>query len=302
MGRISKTFASFLILSVGMSCLSLLAVKPVNAETTIHKVYQTFELNQGVYSEVAIFDLLVGDHIEGSVSVDNLGPYPLGPMALAMHHSGTSYEVIDVYVDDPNWRSLNGNTSLSLTPSNNSANFSLTAHEQGLYRMWAYSGAMDYLQNAKNPLMTLSYEWTGTPMNTNILSPSRQIYTQSNISLTFTINRAIDWAVYNLDETNNVTLWDSHNGNPETANTTLTGLSTGVHSLTLYANDSWGNMDSKTVTFTIENPQTGIFASDVIIAVIVVPVLTAGLILGLLLYRRHRKTVNLGLNGVGCVF
>lgn len=117
--------------------------------------------------------------------------------------------------------------------------------------------------------------------------PSNQVYTQSNISLIFTVNRAIDWAVYNLDETSNVTLWDSHNGNPETANTTLTGLSAGTHSLTLYANDSWGNLDSKTVTFTVEQPETVTFGSAVIIAVIAVPIVIVCLFL--LLYRRHQK-------------
>lgn len=108
---VSKGFAVFLILIMTISNLSLLMVKPASAQPTVHKVSQTFELTQGATSGVAIFDLLIGDHIEGSVSVSNLGPYPLGPLAIAMHHSGTSYQVVDVSVNDPNWHSLNGNTS-----------------------------------------------------------------------------------------------------------------------------------------------------------------------------------------------
>jgi hypothetical protein len=286
---VSKGFAVFLILIMTISNLSLLMVKPASAQPTVHKVSQTFELTQGATSGVAIFDLLIGDHIEGSVSVSNLGPYPLGPLALAMHHSGTSYEVVDVSVSDPNWHSLNGNTSFFMTPIENSFNFSFTAQEQGLYRMWAFSGAMDYLQNAKNPVMTLSYEWTGTPMKVNILSPLSQAYEKSNVSLIYAINRPMDWAGYSLDGAKDVTLWRYGYPSP---NTTLTGLAIGVHSLTIYTNDSWGNIDSKTVTFTIEKPQTEIFGSTIIIAVIAVPAVIVCLILGLLLYRMHRKTIS----------
>lgn len=294
MGRISRTCALLLTLLVATSFLTLLTTKTASAQITGRIFAQTFELTQGAYSGIAIFDLQIGDQIRGSVSVENLGPYPLGPLALALGGSGTSYEVVDIYIDDPNWHSLNGNTSFSLTPSNNSANFSFTAQEQGLYRMWAFSGALDYLENAKNPLMTLSYGWTGTPMNANILSPLNQIYTEANTSLAFTVNRPIDWAAYSLNGAKNVTLWDSHNGNPETANTTLTDLATGTHSLTLYVNDSWGNMNVKTVTFTVEKPQIEMIGSTNIITILAVSVALVCIIAFLLLFRRHRKTVILG--------
>jgi hypothetical protein len=280
MGITSKTFALLLTLIITMPCLTLLAVQPTNGQTTVHKVTKTLEIGQGVYSGIADFDLQIGDHIEGSILVENLGPYPLGPLAVAIGGSGTSYEVVDIYIDDPNWHSLNGTTSFSLTPSNNSYNFGFTAQENGLYRMWAFSGAMDYLRDAKNPVITLSYELTGNPIKVDILSPSSQICDQSTVLLTFTTNRPMAWAVYSLDGANNVTLWDT--GYPS-ANTTLTGLPYGEHSLTLYASDSWENIDSQTVSFTVENSKT-VFLIAIAVLVLVVAVAS------IFIYRRYRKT------------
>ena len=40
-----------------------------------------------------------------------------------------------------------------------------------------------------------------------------------------------------------------------TSNITLTGLSSGSHSITVYANDTYGNMASETVTFTVAKPE-----------------------------------------------
>jgi len=261
---------------------SLTIIDSASAQSTPQRFSKTFELNQGVYSGIVEFNLQAGDHIEGSISVANLGPYQ------RLFGSGTSYEVVDVWVIPPNEGPPNGNAilSLSATPSNNTFNFNFTAQEQGTYQMCTFSGAMDYLQNAKNPVVTLNYEWTGNPMKIHILSPSNKVYTESNISLTYTINKHSDWAGYSLDGAANVTLWDSHNGNPETANTTLTALPIGVHSLTLYTNDSWGYMNSNTVTFTLEEPIN--FWSTItitIIALIIVPLVTIWLVF----YRKRKN-------------
>ena len=274
------TFTSFSVLFFLIFMVSPLV-------STVNGYSQTFELNQGVYSGIANFDLQIGDHIEGYFSVSNLGPYQ------RLFGSGTSYEVVDVWIIDPNGHPPNGNSILSFnaTPSKNTFNFNFTAQEQGTYQMWTFSGAMDYLQNAKNPVMTLNYEWTGTPMKVNILSPLSQIYSESNISLTYTINRPSDWAGYSLDRAKNVTLWHSYGGNPDTPNATLTGLAIGVHSLTLYTNDSWGNMDSKTVTFTVESENRLFGSTNTIIVVAIIATIVC-VIIGILLHRRHRKPIS----------
>jgi hypothetical protein len=110
---------------------------------------QTFELGQGVYTGITAFNLQVGDHVEGSFSVSNLGPYE------RLFGSGTSYEVVDLWCKDPNGQTV---LNFSATPSENSFNFSFTAHEQGSYHIWTFSGAMDYIKDAKNPVLTLNFD------------------------------------------------------------------------------------------------------------------------------------------------
>jgi hypothetical protein len=69
------------------------------------------------------------------------------------------------------------------------------------------------------------------------------IYTSSEFSLNFTVNKPVDWVGYSLDGKDNVTI---------TGNTTLTGLSNGLHNITVYAKDSFGNIGaSGTVIFTV---------------------------------------------------
>ena len=80
-----------------------------------------------MYSGIASFDLLVGDHIVGSFSVGNLGPYQ------RLFRSGASYEVVDVWIIDPDGSPPYGNSifNVSATPSDNTFSFNFTAKKQG---------------------------------------------------------------------------------------------------------------------------------------------------------------------------
>ncbi len=95
------------------------------------------------------------------------------------------------------------------------------------------------------------------------------------------------WAGYSLDGTNNVTLWDSHNGNPSTWNITLAELSEGTHSLTLFVSDMYGNMDEKTIAFSVGDTDL----SNLAILPIILVIIALAFIVGLL-FIRHRKTAN----------
>ncbi len=66
-----------------------------------------------------------------------------------------------------------------------------------------------------------------------ITSPENRTY--SNVTLGFTVNRGTQWMGYSLDNKANVTI---------KGETELSGLSQGSHSVTIYANDSLGNMGS----------------------------------------------------------
>jgi hypothetical protein len=86
----------------------------------------------------------------------------------------------------------------------------------------------------------------------SIQSPLNQSYKVSNVSLSFSVkvfspDKAPMWLGYSLDGEQNVTI---------TGNTTLTGLSNGLHNVTVYANDTFGNQGaSQTVTFTVAVPE-----------------------------------------------
>jgi len=95
-----------------------------------------------------------------------------------------------------------------------------------------------------------------------------------NIPLNFTVDESTSWIGYSLDGQANATLVE---------NSTISGLSSGLHELKVYANDTSGNMGaSETISFTIEEPfpTTLAIASVIIIAVVSVV---------LLVYLKKRK-------------
>jgi hypothetical protein len=110
----------------------------------------------------------------------------------------------------------------------------------------------------------------------SVASPENVNYTSSNVALNFTSNKGAEWMGYSLDGNENVTV---------TGNATLTGLSSGLHNVTVYAKDEFGNTGaSATVIFTVaEEPFP------------VVPVATASVAsvaligVGLLVYFKKRK-------------
>jgi hypothetical protein len=74
------------------------------------------------------------------------------------------------------------------------------------------------------------------------LSPINQTYTETNVPLMFTLDKA-NWTGYSLDGEQNITI---------NYNFTLNGLPNGLHNLTVYANDTYGNMGaSETISFTV---------------------------------------------------
>jgi N-acetylneuraminic acid mutarotase len=110
-----------------------------------------------------------------------------------------------------------------------------------------------------------------------ILSPANQSYNESSMSLVFTVDKPVNWTGCSLDGSDNVTI---------TGNTTLTDLSNGIHTVTVYVNDTFGNMgNSETVSFNVAAPE----------AFPTVPVAVASgasaiaITAGLLVYLRKRR-------------
>jgi len=108
------------------------------------------------------------------------------------------------------------------------------------------------------------------PPKISILSPQNETYTESNVSLTFTLNKPVTWMGYGLDDQAQIAL---------TENTTLLNLSDGLHTVTVNAKDEFDNMGvSETVYFIVDrpaaepSPTTLVIASSALAAAIAVGV------------------------------
>jgi hypothetical protein len=113
------------------------------------------------------------------------------------------------------------------------------------------------------------------PPEIKVLSPETKTYNVSSVDLVFTVNKPVNWTGYSLDGQDNVTI---------TGNTTLSGLSNGLHNVTVYARDEFENTGaSETISFTVDVPFPLVpvaVASAAIVALVIA---------GLLVYFRKRK-------------
>jgi N-acetylneuraminic acid mutarotase len=104
--------------------------------------------------------------------------------------------------------------------------------------------------------------------------PPNAAVNNSSLPLTFTINKPVEWIRYSLDGKDNATV----NGN-----FTLTDLANGAHNLTVYAQDTFGNVGAETINFKVALP------SPILIAAVIFGVLVAALATGLFAYRKIRR-------------
>jgi parallel beta-helix repeat protein len=88
-------------------------------------------------------------------------------------------------------------------------------------------------------------EWMSPP-SLQLISPENATYPYADVSLGFTVNKQTSWLGYSVDAQHNVSV---------TGNTTLSGLSSGLHNVTVYARGAFENNEvSETVYFTIAEP------------------------------------------------
>jgi parallel beta-helix repeat protein len=113
----------------------------------------------------------------------------------------------------------------------------------------------------------------GSPPAIFIGSPENKTYTVNSVSLSFTVSEPTSWIKYSLDGQANITI---------TEDITLSGLADGMHSITVYVQDTDGQTGtSETIYFTIaegsepptETPQSEGFPITWIAAIIVVVVI-----------------------------
>lgn len=115
---------------------------------------------------------------------------------------------------------------------------------EGKHNVTIYKGLNEMnVHGGYDPLLTVYFAVSDSPMIT-ILSPKSQAYGIADVPLEFGASKHLSNAAYSLDEQANVTI---------SGNTTLAGLSSGTHTLTVYAWDTLGAVGtSETVTFTVE--------------------------------------------------
>jgi hypothetical protein len=266
----SKSVALLLIL-VFLIATSITTPLPAKADSVLTS--GTIQLQPDAYLQYFV-ELQKGDRFEGNFTVIDLIPYQVtNPLAILLNYSGIHTFEVEIFA-------FSAVTKQEVfhfrNPTADSQYFfNYTADYSGFCTIDFYCGMNNFGPDVKIPKVNFNYNVIeATPLKLHILSPSNQTYIESNLSLSFTINRAVDTLSYSLDGKDNITL----NGN-----TTLTGLSDGMHHITVYANDSFDYADRQTVAFTV--------IATSILALAVAVVVTITIVVALLLYRRHRKNL-----------
>jgi hypothetical protein len=137
-------------------------------------------------------------------------------------------------------------------------------------------GTVYYYSFNKTGSSSVSFIIDTTPPSVTISSVEDKTYSKSEIQLNFTTSEPVSQISYVLDGQENVTI---------DGNTTLSGLSSGLHNITVYARDEFENTGvSETISFSVDVPEP--FPTTLVIASIASVVVVG---VGLLVYFRKRR-------------
>ena len=177
----------------------------------------------------------------------------------------------DMSTPDSIWSALGSYTLITgatFLPKLPQGSYFLTVY--GIYnRAKGVSGKYpELMQDTKTVYFTMNY---GIPPTIANLQIENKTYNQNSLPLNFTTYESISWMGYSLDGKANVTL---------AGNTTLLEIARGIHNLTVYANDTVGNMGTtETVYFRIEVPKQEPLSLTLVGATTSVAVIILGLII-----------------------
>ncbi|MCW4028552.1 MAG: right-handed parallel beta-helix repeat-containing protein [Candidatus Bathyarchaeota archaeon] len=130
------------------------------------------------------------------------------------------------------------------------------------------------------PYTSATYLLQTTPPNLSLESPRDQAYNTSTVELTFSVDKATNWTGYSLDNQPIVTIF---------GNTTLANVTNGIHAFILYANDSYGNLGTSSVNFTVALADAEKEQPSVWSLVAVGVVVGVAVVLGLIVYAKKRR-------------
>ena len=127
--------------------------------------------------------------------------------------------------------------------------FSVAVVNDVLCAIGGFTGTNDMFWNIDITRYATNEQYTpfgyGTvPPEITVVSPKNEACTSADVTLDFTVNKQASWLGYSLDGEGNVTV---------TGNVTLSGLPDGLHNVTVYARDEFGNLGvSETSSFTVD--------------------------------------------------
>ena len=113
-------------------------------------------------------------------------------------------------------------------------------------------------------------------------SPENRIYNSSSLSLIFTVDKTAVWLGYSLDGQETIAV---------AGNTTITGLTNGVHNVTVYAKDAFNNTGvSEIAYFSVDMPEPQPEPPTLPTVVVIASLITVAVVSGsLLVYFKKRK-------------
>jgi hypothetical protein len=148
-------------------------------------------------------------------------PGTIGFCELTIPHALMNVNLIEVVID-------NGNTTILYS--------NLTLRDNTTHRWIFFS--------YQHSTHTIVIQEDTTPPVIAVLSPENRTYSVNNIPLNFTVSEQTFWEGYSLDGSVNATI---------AGNTTLINLPDGPHAITVYGNDTVGNMGrSDTILFAVD--------------------------------------------------
>jgi hypothetical protein len=228
--------------------------------------------------------------VRGGMGQENLTMVILSPLsnevlsnntAILKINIGTQTWPINSVYYEADWQegmhriySLNNQTSTKML-----YRLSITANfaeiPDGRHRITVYANIHDGSQGS----FSIDFTIDALP-SISILSPENKTYQTADLPLNFTVNEPVKWVGYRLDGKKNITI---------TSNSTITNLTNGFHSMTVHANDTFGNQGaSQTINFTVAKPEPFPIATVALISIALAVVVVADLVV----YFKKRKQYN----------
>ena len=169
-------------------------------------------------------------------------------------------------------------TTLSEIPEGRHC-MNVTAFAYGLLTKLNSHYTLDYYPFYMNTSSSVYFTIDKTPPNIVIQQPLNETYDATNVLLMIAVEEPVAWMRYSLDGQKNITT---------TGNTTLPTLSVGLHTLTVYANDTAGNTaSSKRISFMTREPFPWLPATAVLVVAAAVVAIVAAV------YLKKRKSQSL---------